>query len=97
MIISDEPSGSRSSWGKLIDYTQLLLKKGAVWAFHPKFDNSHLKRQIEEYLENFRLVDALTNVVIPTFNMKTLHPVVFSREQVTFLHLFYTIERKFFN
>ncbi|KAJ0025163.1 hypothetical protein Pint_08828 [Pistacia integerrima] len=48
----------------------------------PKYDGKHLHRIIKEKLGNARLHQTLTNVVIPTFDIKQLQPTIFSSYQV---------------
>ncbi|KAI9184914.1 hypothetical protein LWI28_002441 [Acer negundo] len=47
-------------------------------AFRPRYDGDHLHRKIKEMLGDKQLHETLTNVIIPTFDMKLVHPVVFS-------------------
>ncbi|GAU20215.1 hypothetical protein TSUD_352790 [Trifolium subterraneum] len=44
----------------------------------PKFDGKFLHEKAHELLQEARLHDTLTNVVIPTFDIKKMHPVIFS-------------------
>ncbi|XP_027335739.1 patatin-like protein 1 [Abrus precatorius] len=44
----------------------------------PKYDGKFLHNKARELLQNTRLENTLTNAVIPTFDLKTLHPVIFS-------------------
>ncbi|OIW17622.1 hypothetical protein TanjilG_28972 [Lupinus angustifolius] len=48
----------------------------------PKYDGKFLHNIAREILKETRLQDTLTNVVIPTFDLKTLHPVIFSNFKV---------------
>ncbi|KAM7257667.1 hypothetical protein ACFE04_013408 [Oxalis oulophora] len=48
----------------------------------PKYDGKHLHEIIREKLGDIRLHQALTNVVIPTFDIKHLQPTIFSSYQV---------------
>ncbi|XP_010939456.1 patatin-like protein 2 isoform X1 [Elaeis guineensis] len=52
----------------------------ALWG--PKYDGKYLHKLIREYLGNLRLHQTLTNMVIPTFDMKRLHPTIFSSYEV---------------
>ncbi|CAI8606703.1 unnamed protein product [Vicia faba] len=45
---------------------------------HAKFDGKFLHEKAHELLQETRLHDTLTNVVIPTFDTVDLHPVIFS-------------------
>ena len=53
-------------------------------AFRPRYDGDHLHRKIKEMLGDKQLHETLTNVIIPTFDMKLVHPVVFSSYKVSF-------------
>nr|GMD99380.1 patatin-like protein 2 [Ipomoea batatas] len=46
--------------------------------FRPKYDGKYLKSVVKEELKDIRLKDTLTNVVIPTFDIMHLQPVIFS-------------------
>nr|GMD94544.1 patatin-like protein 2 [Ipomoea batatas] len=46
--------------------------------FLPKYDGKYLHSLVKEELKDIRLKDTLTNVVIPTFDIKCLQPVIFS-------------------
>ncbi|XP_019156572.1 PREDICTED: patatin-like protein 2 isoform X2 [Ipomoea nil] len=46
--------------------------------FRPKYDGKYLHSLVKEELKDIRLKDTLTNVVIPTFDIKCLQPVIFS-------------------
>ncbi|XWS24266.1 hypothetical protein CRYUN_Cryun28dG0086100 [Craigia yunnanensis] len=50
--------------------------------FGPKYEGNYLHGLIKEKLGNTRLHETLTNVVIPTFDIKNLQPSVFSSYQV---------------
>ncbi|KAF3339430.1 patatin-like protein 2 [Carex littledalei] len=44
----------------------------------PKYDGKYLRSIIEDYFGQLKLHDTLTNVVIPTFDIKILQPTIFS-------------------
>lgn len=44
----------------------------------PLYDGKYLHTAIKKKLQNIRLGDTLTNVAIPTFDIKTLQPTIFS-------------------
>ncbi|KAK9136070.1 hypothetical protein Syun_015400 [Stephania yunnanensis] len=44
----------------------------------PKYDGKYLKGLLDELLKDLKLHQTLTNVVIPTFDIKRLQPIVFS-------------------
>ncbi|CAH9091451.1 unnamed protein product [Cuscuta europaea] len=46
--------------------------------FGPKYDGKYLHELARKQLKDIRLKDTLTNIVIPTFDIKTLEPVIFS-------------------
>ncbi|KAJ4844958.1 Patatin-like protein 2, partial [Turnera subulata] len=48
----------------------------------PKYNGKYLRRQIRESLGETRLHEALTNVVIPAFDIKNLQPTIFSTYEV---------------
>ncbi|KAL1191320.1 Patatin-like protein 4 [Cardamine amara subsp. amara] len=47
----------------------------------PKYDGEYLHKRLGEILGNTRLHQTLTNVVIPTFDIKKLQPTIFSSYQ----------------
>ncbi|URE20742.1 Patatin group A-3 [Musa troglodytarum] len=58
-------------------------KAGVVWnlfdaATGPKHDGKYLHSKIQELLGDTKLSQTLTNVVIPTFDIKLLQPIIFS-------------------
>ncbi|KAK7310493.1 hypothetical protein RJT34_08046 [Clitoria ternatea] len=48
----------------------------------PKYNGKYLHNVVREKLGDIRLHEALTNVVIPTFDIKCLQPIIFSSYQV---------------
>ncbi|KAG5018345.1 hypothetical protein AAZX31_06G035900 [Glycine max] len=48
----------------------------------PKYDGKYLKEVVREKLGQTRLHETLTNIVIPTFDIKTLQPIIFSSYQI---------------
>ncbi|KAL4307965.1 hypothetical protein HN51_042404 [Arachis hypogaea] len=48
----------------------------------PKYDGKYLHGVVKEKLGNIRLHETITNVVIPTFDIKTLQPTIFSSYQI---------------
>ncbi|KAI3430032.1 RING-type E3 ubiquitin transferase [Psidium guajava] len=48
----------------------------------PKYDGKYLHKLVKEKLGNTRLHQTLTNVVIPTFDIKHLQPTIFSSYEV---------------
>uniref|UniRef100_A0A0E0MND3 Patatin n=1 Tax=Oryza punctata TaxID=4537 RepID=A0A0E0MND3_ORYPU len=57
-------------WGKLASTV------AAVWG--PKYDGRYLRDMVREVLGETTVGDTLTNVVIPTFDVRLLQPVIFS-------------------
>jgi hypothetical protein len=49
----------------------------------PKYDGKYLHRILREKLGETRLGKTLTNVVIPTFDIKLLQPTIFSSSEVS--------------
>ncbi|XP_058228432.1 patatin-like protein 2 isoform X1 [Rhododendron vialii] len=49
----------------------------------PKYDGDYLHNLINDILGKTRLHQALTNIIIPTFDIKNLQPTIFSSYQVT--------------
>ena len=54
----------------------------------PKYDGKYLHQLVKGILGQTRLHQALTNVVIPTFDIKNLQPVLFSSFMVLSLYLY---------
>jgi patatin-like phospholipase/acyl hydrolase len=48
----------------------------------PKYNGKYLRSMINELLGNLTLKQTLTNVIIPTFDIKLLQPVIFSTKDV---------------
>jgi patatin-like phospholipase/acyl hydrolase len=48
----------------------------------PKYDGAYLRAVVREELGETRVGDTLTNVVIPTFDVKLLQPIIFSTYDV---------------
>ncbi|XP_062104567.1 patatin-like protein 2 [Humulus lupulus] len=48
----------------------------------PKYDGKHLRKLVKEKLRDTKLSQTLTNVVIPTFDIKELQPTIFSSYEV---------------
>ncbi|XP_077209773.1 patatin-like protein 2 [Tasmannia lanceolata] len=61
-------------------FASILKTLGEVWG--PKYDGKYLHGLIKEILGNTRLHQVLTNVVIPTFDIKLLHPTIFSSYEI---------------
>jgi patatin-like phospholipase/acyl hydrolase len=62
----------------LFDYATKIIKA----LFGPKYDGKYLHSVIKEKLGRTRLHQTLTNVVIPTFDIKRLQPTIFSSYEV---------------
>ncbi|KAK7859110.1 patatin-like protein 2, partial [Quercus suber] len=54
----------------------------------PKYDGKYLHNLVKEKLGHTKLQQTLTNVVIPTFDIKTLQPTIFSSYEVCLLLIF---------
>ncbi|XP_016456565.1 patatin-2-Kuras 1-like [Nicotiana tabacum] len=50
--------------------------------FAPKYDGKYLHNVLQEKLGETRLNQTLTNVVIPTFDMKKLQPIIFTKSEI---------------
>ncbi|XP_047151212.1 patatin-like protein 1, partial [Vigna umbellata] len=48
----------------------------------PKYDGKYLREVVREKLGKTRLHETLTNIVIPTFDIKSLQPIIFSSYQI---------------
>ncbi|KAM0007944.1 putative patatin-like phospholipase domain, Acyl transferase/acyl hydrolase/lysophospholipase [Helianthus debilis subsp. tardiflorus] len=64
--------------GKVVDPSKKAIKALSG----PKHDGRHLHHILQEKLQERRLHEAVTNVVIPTFDIKYLQPVIFSSYQL---------------
>ncbi|KAF9687588.1 hypothetical protein SADUNF_Sadunf02G0109000 [Salix dunnii] len=53
----------------------------------PRYDGKYLHRLVKEQLGNRRLHHTLTKIVIPTFDIKTFQPTIFSSFEVNFASL----------
>ncbi|OIS97678.1 patatin-17 [Nicotiana attenuata] len=49
----------------------------------PKYDGKYLHKVLQEKLGETRLHQTLTNVVIPTFDMKKFQPTIFTKSEVS--------------
>lgn len=54
------------------------ITQSAKLVFGPKYDGKYLHSLLRAKLGNLRLHQTLTNVVIPTFDIKQLQPIIFS-------------------
>ncbi|OIS97676.1 putative inactive patatin-3-kuras 1 [Nicotiana attenuata] len=54
--------------------------KPPFWA--PKYDGKYLHKVLQDKLGETRLHQTLTNVVIPTFDMKKLQPIIFTKSEI---------------
>ncbi|XP_020232573.1 patatin-like protein 1 [Cajanus cajan] len=61
-------------WGSIRKLVRLLGE--------PKYDGKYLEGVVREKLGETRLHETLTNIVIPTFDIKTLQPIIFSSYQI---------------
>ncbi|KAM1134041.1 hypothetical protein ACFX13_043995 [Malus domestica] len=64
------PQDSAPLFGKAVDMVKAMTG--------PKYDGKYLHKIVKEKLGDKRLNDTLTNVVIPTFDIKRLQPTIFS-------------------
>lgn len=54
----------------------------------PKYNGKYLQKLIRDNLGQTRLHQTLTNVVIPTFDIKNMQPTIFSSYEVSLSLLF---------
>ncbi|KAJ1439491.1 Patatin-like phospholipase domain [Sesbania bispinosa] len=64
-------------WGLIGSIQNLLKPLGGS-----KYDGKYLHQMLGEKLGETRVHDTLTNIVIPTFDIKTLQPTIFSSYQI---------------
>ena len=55
----------------------------------PKYDGKYLHKLIRKELGDTKLHQTLTNLVVPTFDIKKLQPTIFSSFQVVVVSMFY--------
>ncbi|KAI3680162.1 hypothetical protein L2E82_50607 [Cichorium intybus] len=60
----------RGVWGSFVKTVKMLIG--------PKYNGNYLRKLIREKLGDIRLNETLTNVVIPTFDIQRLQPIIFS-------------------
>jgi len=65
-------------------WSSLAACIAAAWG--PKYDGEYLRALIREKLGEKRVLDTLTNVVIPTFDVKLLQPIIFSTYDVCIVY-----------
>ncbi|XP_039120679.1 patatin-like protein 2 [Dioscorea cayenensis subsp. rotundata] len=65
------------NWGFLGEAFSIVKRLGG-----PKYNGKYLHKIIKEKLGNLKLHDTLTNIVIPTFDIKQLQPTIFSSYEV---------------
>ncbi|XVF06376.1 hypothetical protein REPUB_Repub06bG0042900 [Reevesia pubescens] len=74
MEVNPELYGVQRSFISLPGWLNDLLQT----VFSPKYDGDELKKAIKEKVGDRRLCHTLTNVIIPSFDIKLLQPTVFS-------------------
>ena len=62
---------------KKIFNNKFMLFKTLKQLVKPKFSNKYLSKLLEEYLGTTTIKNALTNIIIPTFDMNTMQPYFF--------------------
>ncbi|OMO96194.1 Patatin/Phospholipase A2-related protein [Corchorus olitorius] len=69
-------------WNKYSDQVYHSVEAFIRWieraALRPKYDGIYLHKMIREMLGDKKLSETLTNVIIPSFDIKLLQPIVFS-------------------
>lgn len=63
-----------------------LLRRISKVFWRPKYNGEYLHGVVKENLRDARLNETLTNVVIPTFDIKHLQPAIFSTYEVSPTH-----------
>lgn len=53
----------------------------------PKYDGKYLHKMTNDMLGDIRMKETLTNIVIPTFDVKCVKPTIFSTFKVLFINL----------
>ena len=62
-------------------------------ALGPKYDGKYLHDTIRKILGSTRLHETLTSVVIPTFDIKKLQPVIFSSYRVIYQYVNFFLKK----
>ncbi|CAL9114026.1 unnamed protein product [Musa textilis] len=57
-------------------FSSLTKLVSAIWG--PKYDGKYLHSKVKQLLTERKLSETLTNVIIPTFDIKLLQPIIFS-------------------
>lgn len=68
------------------DHKWLLFdqaRQAATYLSGPKYDGLYLHKMVKEKLEHTRLHQTLTNVVIPTFDIRAFQPIIFSNFELS--------------
>ncbi|MCL7033964.1 hypothetical protein MKW94_026448 [Papaver nudicaule] len=83
---SDDPNWlSEVTWKKIVGTAYVSIKYFMAWlltvVFHPKYDGKYLRMKINDILGARKLKETLTNVLITSFDIKLLHPIIFSSYQ----------------
>ncbi|XP_058722240.1 patatin-like protein 2 [Vicia villosa] len=60
----------------------LMLAKVMRSLGGPKYDGKYLHEVVRQKLGDVKLNETITNIVIPTFDIKTLQPIIFSSYQI---------------
>ncbi|KAL3505169.1 hypothetical protein ACH5RR_035010 [Cinchona calisaya] len=71
--LENSPKIFPQKWGKLAS-----VRNAMNALFGPKYDGKYLHQVIREKLGETRLHETVTNIVVPTFDIKNLQPTVFS-------------------
>lgn len=62
----------------------MMLAKAMRSLGGPKYDGKYLHEVVRQKLGEIKLNETITNIVIPTFDIKTLQPIIFSSYQVNY-------------
>ncbi|KAL9453060.1 hypothetical protein AB3S75_008788 [Citrus x aurantiifolia] len=67
------------SWGR--NFPRSIIRSLSKWV-RPMYDGKYIRSLTKEILEDITIKDTLTNLIIPTFDIKRLQPVIFSTNDV---------------
>ncbi|KAM0006738.1 putative peptidase C1A, papain, patatin-like phospholipase domain-containing protein [Helianthus debilis subsp. tardiflorus] len=67
-----------------LKHASKIFPSGRLWKalWGPIYNGKYLRKVIREQLQERRLNDTITNVVIPTYDIKDMQPVIFSNFQL---------------
>ncbi|XVE61348.1 hypothetical protein DITRI_Ditri06bG0032300 [Diplodiscus trichospermus] len=80
VVVNEQPRVERS-FISVLDWVKWIIDKAKgifKTVFFPKYDRKKLEKAIKEKVGNRKLCETLTNMIIPSFDIKLLQPMVFS-------------------